>query len=247
MCRSESSAERADSCVVVMASDNTAGVYSIGAVAKMLGISAQTLRAWEERYRLIVPSRSEGGQRIYSRDDVEQLRFVQEQIDTGLQSADAHRLLAERTRDRAATLGKEPGQAHGSADSRISILLAERDPFAADFADFFLRTEGYRVRVVLDVMHTRQMLDDDPPDVLIVDLMISGGAGLALCSGVRDRSSLPVLAVSPLDSRDQALAAGVDAFLQKPLDPLQFVSTVRDLLGTSAYLRRRATAPESIR
>ena len=229
-----------------MASENTAGVYSIGAVAKMLGISTQTLRAWEDRYKLIIPTRSDGGQRIYSRDDVEQLRFVQEQIEMGLQSADAHRLLAERARDRAARPGDEPGHTQEVADSRISILLAERDPFAAEFADFFLRTEGYRVRVVLDVMHARQLLDDDPPDVLIVDLMISGGAGLALCSSVRDRSSLPVLAVSPLNSRDQALEAGVDAFLQKPLDPLQFVSTVRDLLGTSAYLRRRAV-PESTR
>jgi DNA-binding response OmpR family regulator len=49
--------------------------------------------------------------------------------------------------------------------------------------------------------------------------------------------SIPVLAVSALDSRDEALEAGAYAFLCKPLDPLQLVSTVRDLLGTSAYLR----------
>ena len=53
---------------------------------------------------------------------------------------------------------------------------------------------------------------------------------------------MPVLAVSAVDSRDQALAAGAEAFLVKPLDPLQFVSTVRDLLGTSAYLRSEERA-----
>jgi DNA-binding response OmpR family regulator len=36
------------------------------------------------------------------------------------------------------------------------------------------------------------------------------------------------------------LDAGVDAFLRKPLEPLRLVSTVRDLIGTSAYLRRGA-------
>ena len=45
------------------------------------------------------------------------------------------------------------------------------------------------------------------------------------------------LAISALEARDEAIAAGADAFLQKPLDPLQFVSTVKDLLGTSAFLR----------
>ena len=45
-----------------------------------------------------------------------------------------------------------------------------------------------------------------------------------------------VLAISVLQARDEALAAGADAFLQKPLDPLQFVSTVKDLLGASALV-----------
>ena len=52
------------------------GVYSIGAVAKMLGIPAQTLRSWEDRYGEVVPERSAGGQRLYSRDEVDQPRFL---------------------------------------------------------------------------------------------------------------------------------------------------------------------------
>jgi len=40
-----------------------------------------------------------------------------------------------------------------------------------------------------------------------------------------------------LEARDRAIEAGADAFLLKPLEPLQLVSTVRDLLGSSAFLR----------
>jgi DNA-binding response OmpR family regulator len=72
---------------------------------------------------------------------------------------------------------------------------------------------------------------------VVVDLLISAGAGLALCRTAQ-AGSIPVLAVSVLDSRDVALSAGADAFLQMPLDPLQLVSTVRDLLRTSAYLHQ---------
>jgi DNA-binding response OmpR family regulator len=51
-----------------------------------------------------------------------------------------------------------------------------------------------------------------------------------------------VLAISVLQARDEALAAGADAFLQKPLDPLEFVSTVKDLLGSSALVARHGRA-----
>jgi DNA-binding response OmpR family regulator len=171
---------------------------------------------------------------------VDHLRFVREQIDSGLQPADAHRVLAERLRDPAAPVGTEDRVAVAHEKGGLSILLAERDPYAADFAEYFLRTEGYSCRVLLDSSEVQQVLEDDQPHLLVVDLMISGGAGLALCRAIRERSSIPILGVSALASGDEAVEAGADAFLMKPLEPLQFVSTVRDLLGTSAYLRRRA-------
>src|SRR6476660_9742996 len=105
-------------------SKDSAAVYSIGAVAKMVGVPAQTLRAWEERYGQIVPVRSPGGQRLYSRDHVEQLRFVREHIDSGLQPADAHRLLAGRRRqsvppgDRTTAAG---ARGTGPSDERLMI------------------------------------------------------------------------------------------------------------------------------
>ena len=52
-----------------------------------------------------------------------------------------------------------------------------------------------------------------------------------------------ILAISTLDTSDAALEAGADAFLQKPLDPLQLVSAVKDLLGASAFLRRSPGGP----
>jgi CheY-like chemotaxis protein len=201
----------------------------------MVGVPAQTLRAWEDRYGQIVPARSPGGQRLYSRDHVEQLRFVREQVESGLQPADAHRLLAGRRHPPVPGGVGTPGP--GPRDGRLVILLAERDPYAAEFTDYFLRTEGYTVRIVLDAAEAGRVLDTDPPHLVVIDLMISGGAGLELCRTTRERGSVPILAVSAVATGDAALDSGADAFLQKPVDPLQFVSTVRDLLGTSAYLR----------
>jgi DNA-binding transcriptional MerR regulator len=215
-------------------------IYSIGAVARMLGIPAPTLRAWEERYQQIVPVRSGGGQRLYSREQVDQLAFVRDQVREGLQPADAHRLLAQQQhRDSSPVADQQPDAPRNVAPT---VLIAERDAYAAEFSDYFLRTEGYDVQVVLDPDAATDVLRQQPPSLLVVDLLIAGGEGLALCRTAREVAGVPVLAVSAVDSLDEALAAGAEAFLLKPLDPLRLVSTIRDLIGTSAYLQpgRRA-------
>ena len=204
----------------------------------MLGIAAATIRNWEERYGSIVPERSAGGHRLYSRDQIEQLRFVAAEVSRGLSAADAHRLLAEQSE------GGHPLVNDGrSGGPRLLVLLAERDPVAADLAQFFLRTEGYEVSLALTVGDAEQQWLDSRPQLAIVELMISGGEGSQLCRRLKQHDAGAVLAISVLQARDEALAAGADAFLQKPLDPLELVSTVKDLLGASALVTRRG--PES--
>jgi CheY-like chemotaxis protein len=206
------------------------GVYSIGAVARMLDIPVATIRNWEERYAAIVPERSPGGHRLYSRDHVEQLRFIAAEVSSGLSAADAHRLLAD---------GGPAIQDGPDARPRLLVLLAERDPVAADLAQFFLRTEGYDVHLALAVDEAEEQWVQSRPQLAIVELMISGGRGVELCRRLKQHEAGAVLAISVLESRDEALAAGADAFLQKPLDPLELVSTVKDLLGASALVARR--------
>jgi DNA-binding transcriptional MerR regulator len=209
-------------------------VYSIGAVERMLGIVAATVRNWEERYGLVKPERSPGGHRLYNRMQVEQLRFLKERVDEGLQPAEAHRLLGERL---------ERGGDFRSADerepsARLLILLAERDPYAAEFEEFFLQTEGYDVALALDADDAARQFEQRLPQLAVVELLISGGTGAELCRRLKEGGVPACLAISTLEARDEALGAGADAFLQKPLDPLQLVSTVKDLLGESAFLQR---------
>jgi DNA-binding transcriptional MerR regulator len=206
-------------------------IYSIGAVAGMLGIETATLRAWEDRYGVVVPTRSEGAQRVYSRDDVERLRFIVDAIEDGATAGEAHRLLDERLQ----------GGTHATPDGRpgttILVLLAERDRYAAELCEYFLRTEGYGVGLAFDSAAAERLFVEQTPDVVVVELMISGG-GLDLCRELARDGSAPVLAVSALELGDEALEAGASAYLAKPFEPLQFVSTVRDLLGSSALTQR---------
>jgi DNA-binding transcriptional MerR regulator len=203
----------------------------------MLGIPVATIRTWEDRYGLVVPERNASGHRLYRRDQVEQLKFVRSSIAGGVSAADAHRLLAEQT---SGSPGAAPA---GGAGARLLILLADRDPFAAEYQEYFLKTEGFAVDVTLTADAARDSFAEHSPSMAVVDLLISGGAGLDLCRYFKEQGDVLVIAVSVLAARDQAVAAGADAFLLKPLEPLQLVSTVRDLLGSSAMLLGTREAP----
>lgn len=62
---------------------NTANLYRIGAVSRLTGISADTLRIWERRYQPVSPQRTEKGGRLYSQDDVTRLTMIKTLVDQG--------------------------------------------------------------------------------------------------------------------------------------------------------------------
>jgi DNA-binding transcriptional MerR regulator len=214
-------------------------IYSIGAVARMLDIPASTLRAWEERYGEITPARSSGAQRLYSRAQVERLRYIKGQIDAGVSAADAHRLLADEIR--AGHVPHAPAAAPGRGGPLI--LLADTDPYAADLTEYFLRTEGWEVATALDEAQAALQFEERSPDVVVLDLLLSGGAGFRLLSQFAHLGTAHVIAVCSMDSGDESLRLGAAAFVRKPVEPLTLVSTVRDLIGTSALVPKRRTAP----
>ena len=197
----------------------------------MLDVPVATLRTWEDRYGQVVPDRSPGGQRLYTRLQVEQLKFVRAHMSDGASAADAHRLLAERTGAGASLAAARPEPA-----PQLLILLAESDRYAAEFQEYFLKTEGFDVEVTLTESAAREAFAAASPAVAIVEFLISGGAGLELCRSFKQRSDMAVIAVSVVQAQDAAMDAGADAFLLKPLDPLQLVSTVKDLLRRSSFL-----------
>jgi DNA-binding transcriptional MerR regulator len=57
--------------------------YRIGSVARLTGISADTLRVWERRYAAVTPQRSPSGGRLYDADDIARLRLIKQLVDSG--------------------------------------------------------------------------------------------------------------------------------------------------------------------
>ena len=57
--------------------------FRIGAMSRMTAIPVETLRVWERRHRAVVPTRTEGGFRLYSQEDLERLQMIKALVDLG--------------------------------------------------------------------------------------------------------------------------------------------------------------------
>lgn len=207
-------------------------LYSIEAIARIVGVPVETLQDWADSYGLVFPGRSETGQALYSRQQLQDLAFIARLVASGTSVELAHRQLAQTLHAGALDAGN-PGPSGGTT---IFVLLSEGDPYAADFADYFLRTEGYRVHFMSDAAVAERAIGEQQPNLVIIDLLLSGGDGLDFCRRLRAGSDTPTLAISTFPQRDGALAAGADAFLLKPIQPFHLISAVKDLLGVSAFL-----------
>jgi DNA-binding transcriptional MerR regulator len=74
------------------------GVYGISVAAELSGLGPQTLRLYE-RWGLLTPSRTAGGTRRYSDDDIEQLRRITELADQGINLAGIAQILDLQNRN----------------------------------------------------------------------------------------------------------------------------------------------------
>src|SRR6056297_699800 len=77
----------------VGAGAGVAALFPIRVVSRLTGINPVTIRAWERRYGLVMPERTPGGHRLYSRADVEVLRAASRLVDQGVSIRRASRLL----------------------------------------------------------------------------------------------------------------------------------------------------------
>jgi DNA-binding transcriptional MerR regulator len=169
--------------------ERTLPLFSIGAVARMLDLSAATIRTWETRYGFVVPQRSGGGQRLYSRDQVDQLRFVKDEVDAGRRPGEAHRLLAERV---------NRGDSFGG--TRLRVLVAESRVGASTLLKELLGTDAFEVLLASDPASAERAFEELAPTVVVVDAADRDFEGLA------ERIRAAGVKVLPIDLLERPLA-----------------------------------------
>lgn len=114
------------------------GALRIGEFARRVGVSPELLRAWERRYGLLQPIRSDGGFRLYTTEDSERVAHMRRALDEGLSAAEA-------ARRALTTASPAEGRLEDARDRIATAIHAYDEPsihtvLDAAFAQFSLET-----------------------------------------------------------------------------------------------------------
>jgi DNA-binding response OmpR family regulator len=124
-------------------------------------------------------------------------------------------------------------------DAPTRVLVAEDDGNVADVVGRYLVREGYAVEVVGDGALALDRALADPPDLLLLDLMLPGLDGLEVCRRLRALAPVPVIMLTAKgDEADRVagLELGADDYIAKPFSPRELTARVKAVL-------RRAVGP----
>jgi putative two-component system response regulator len=115
------------------------------------------------------------------------------------------------------------------------LVVDDDEPNARGMRDL-LEASGYSVRVARDGNEGLRMASEDPPDLMLLDVVMPGMSGVDVCRALKACSAtrlIPVVLITGSQDRSKRLAgleAGADDFLNKPIDISEFRSRVHSLL-----------------
>tara|TARA_A100001037_G_scaffold306864_1_gene357681 strand:+ start:23054 stop:23734 length:681 start_codon:yes stop_codon:yes gene_type:complete len=122
------------------------------------------------------------------------------------------------------------------------VLIVEDEPDVADLVTFNLRRAGYQTEVAHDGLLGLQKALADKPDLVLLDLMLPGKDGIAVCKDLRsnrrtmDTPVIILTARSEVEDRIQGLEVGADDYLTKPFSPKELLLRVESLLRRSSSI-----------
>ena len=122
---------------------------------------------------------------------------------------------------------------------RKRVLIVEDDVSMRQVLHLRLKSQNYDSLPVGDSITALSEARKEPPDLIILDLGLPGGGGIAFLQRLQALprlSTIPVIVLSAQQrslSEQPALDAGAAAFFQKPADPEQLLKKIRELLGES--------------
>ena len=140
-------------------------LYSIGEVARICGINPVTLRAWQRRYGLLKPQRTEGGHRLFDENDLETIRTIVGWINRGVPVSQVKGLLEETTAPLASGWTQLEQQlmavVQEEKTQKIRQLIAElaRDYPAENLVDNVIRPLRSRLSSNPSTHYLRGLLD----------------------------------------------------------------------------------------
>jgi two-component system, OmpR family, response regulator len=113
------------------------------------------------------------------------------------------------------------------------ILVVDDDPQIREMLEDYLTESGLRATVVSSGKQMRQLLANEPIDLVLLDLRLAGEDGMALARALREQSAVPIVMLTGVREeadRVMGLELGADDYLTKPFSPRELLARIRTVL-----------------
>lgn len=130
--------------------------------------------------------------------------------------------------------------------SRPSILLVDDDDHFCSLMKDYLCEKGFDVDFARDGVAGIRTASQDPPSLILLDVMMPGVDGFAVLEEIRRSSDTPVVMITArgdIPDRVHGLEAGADDYVPKPFDPEELVARIHAVLRRSTGVTAREAAP----
>jgi DNA-binding response OmpR family regulator len=121
----------------------------------------------------------------------------------------------------------------------MRILVVDDDPPSVKMTAFLLREEGYEVLAADNGIDALALIEQEAPDLILLDVMMPGLDGFETLREIRSRFAIPVIFLSAkgeTSDRVAGLEMGADDYLAKPFEPSELLARVKAVLRrTEAY------------
>src|SRR5580704_19764503 len=113
------------------------------------------------------------------------------------------------------------------------IMVVDDDATLSDVVGRYLCRDGHQVECVSDGYAALRRVEEEPPDLVVLDLMLPGISGLEVCRRLREQWPIPVVMLTALGEESDKLAGfelGADDYVTKPFSPRELAMRVRSVL-----------------
>jgi DNA-binding response OmpR family regulator len=122
-----------------------------------------------------------------------------------------------------------------------SILVADDEPNIVLSLEFLLKQAGFRVRCVSDGEAVLTAIAEEPPDLLLLDVMIPGRDGYSVCQEIRANPTWQGIRIIMLTAkggavqREKGLSLGADDYVTKPFSTRELVERIGRMLARTDH------------
>jgi DNA-binding response OmpR family regulator len=119
-----------------------------------------------------------------------------------------------------------------------TVLVVDDEPIVRDVVVRYLRRDGFETLEAADGDTARKLIETGSPHLVVLDVMLPGIDGLALCRWIRSRGELPVIMLTARGEeadRIVGLELGADDYVTKPFSPRELAVRVRTVLRRTAH------------